>query len=123
MRKRILVIHDVREERKKIKGFLEGLGHIADEALDGEKAFDYCMSRRPDAMIVYSKLQNQDGLAFLKLYHDTIGQFQKLPPVIFCTDDKKDPNAELALKDGAKVLLVYPLTVKKIESSLKKIFV
>ncbi|MBA4249339.1 MAG: hypothetical protein C0432_01280 [Candidatus Puniceispirillum sp.] len=123
MKKKILIIHDIREERKKIKAFLEGLGCIADEALNGEQAFEYCMSRRPDAMVVYSKLQNQDGLSFLKLYHDTIGQFQKLPPVIFCIDDKKDPNAEPALKDGAKVLLVYPLTVKKIDTCLKKIFV
>lgn len=117
--KRVLIVDDSKDARAKFRKWMMRSDFSIDEVTDGESAFHYCMQRKPDIIFLDYDMPNMDGIAFLKLYQDTLGQHQKMPQIIFLTDDFTSPIATEAKNLGATLCLQVPCTAQKIKQCLK----
>lgn len=118
MKKKILIVDDCTHKRKEIRNYLEGLNCSIDEADDGEKAFEYCMTKTPDIIVLDAEMPNLDGMGFLRLYKDTFGLRKKMPAIIF-EKDKIEAKDLIEVKSlGITDCFAIPLEQKKIRKSL-----
>lgn len=115
--KRILVIDDSAAIRKAIRRILEQLGHVVEEAGDGQQAISMLeRGSRFDAILCDIDMPTMDGLSFL-------GEVPKHPgivpaPIIMCTTHTSFDKIQLALTLGASEYIMKPFDADIIASKL-----
>jgi two-component system chemotaxis response regulator CheY len=115
--KHILVVDDSPTIRKAIRRILEQLGHVVEEAGDGEEAIARLQGhRRYDGVLCDIDMPNMDGLAFL----GALPKFPAItpPPIIMCTTHTSFDKIALALTLGASEYIMKPFDSEIIASKL-----
>lgn len=115
--KHILVVDDSPTIRKAIRRILEQLGHVVEEAGDGQEAINRLEAGgRFDAILCDIDMPNMDGLAFLGELprHPRISP----PPIIMCTTHTSFDKISLALTLGASEYIMKPFDADIIASKL-----
>jgi len=101
-----LVVDDSSVIRKVTRRILEGLGFEVHEAKDGKEAYECCIERMPDAIIVDQMMPVMDGYEFLRslrALHDG-----HAPRVVFCTLENDVAQIAKAIHAGADEYLLKP---------------
>lgn len=121
MKKKVLIVDDSKTTRQTIRKYLTGMSCVVDEAEDGEMAFDYCMMKTPDIILLDDDMPNLCGMAFLRLYRDTLGQHKKLPAVIFCVENAAEEYIQEARELGVKEFITSPIAENVIKKTMGKV--
>ncbi len=120
MQKKVLIVNDCKEKRQKLRKLVEGHPCVVDEVCDGERAFNYCMIKLPDIIMLDSDMPNLNGIEFLRLFRDTLGQFQRIPHVIYCAEEEQHDTHAEAIALGVKICLPYTTKDKDFKNHLAK---
>ena len=114
-----LVVDDSRVVRKVARRIVEDLGFTCDEAEDGQKAYDYCAVKMPDAILLDWNMPVMSGIEFLeKLRQMPNGNG---PKVIFCTTENDMAHITRAMNAGANEYIMKPFDSEIIESKFTQI--
>lgn len=114
-----LVVDDSRVVRKVARRIVEDLGFTCDEAEDGQKAYDYCTGKMPDAILLDWNMPVMSGIEFLeKLRQMPNGGG---PKVIFCTTENDMAHITRAMSAGANEYIMKPFDSEIIESKFTQI--
>lgn len=114
-----LVIDDSRVVRKVARRIVEDLGFSCDEAEDGQKAYDLCSQKMPDAILLDWNMPIMSGIEFLeKLRKMPSGD---TPKVIFCTTENDMAHIQRAMTAGANEYIMKPFDSEIIESKFSQI--
>jgi len=116
-----LVVDDSSVIRKVARRILEQLKFEVQEARDGQEAYQSCMQRMPDAIIVDYAMPVMDGFQFLKSVR-ALDKGQQ-PRIIFLTTENDVSQIAKAVHAGANEYLLKPfdkaiLTSKLVEVGL-----
>lgn len=114
-----LVVDDSRVVRKVARRIVEDLGFACEEAEDGQKAYDYCAGKMPDAILLDWNMPIMSGIEFLeKLRQMPNG---KNPKVIFCTTENDMAHITRAINAGANEYIMKPFDSEIIQSKFVQI--
>lgn len=114
-----LVVDDSRVVRKVARRIVEDLGYTCEEAEDGQKAYDYCTTTMPDAILLDWNMPVMSGIEFLeKLRQMPNG---KTPKVVFCTTENDMAHITRAMNAGANEYIMKPFDSEIIESKFSQI--
>lgn len=114
-----LVVDDSRVVRKVARRIVEDLGFSCEEAEDGQKAYDSCASKMPDAILLDWNMPIMSGIEFLeKLRAMPSGD---APKVIFCTTENDMAHIARAMNAGANEYIMKPFDSEIIESKFSQI--
>ena len=114
-----LVVDDSRVVRKVARRIVEDLGFACDEAEDGQKAYDYCAGKMPDAILLDWNMPVMSGIEFLeKLRQMPNGT---TPKVVFCTTENDMAHITRAMTAGANEYIMKPFDSEIIESKFTQI--
>ena len=101
-----LIVDDSRVVRKVARRIAEDLGLECEEAEDGEKAYQFCETRMPDAIILDWTMPIMSGLEFLERLRQMEGGDH--PKVIFCTTENDMKHISRAIQAGANEYIMKP---------------
>ena len=114
-----LVVDDSRVVRKVARRIVEDLGFSCEEAEAGQKAYDSCVQKMPDAILLDWNMPVMSGIEFLeKLRQMPSG---KTPKVIFCTTENDMAHIQRAMNAGANEYIMKPFDSEIIESKFTQI--
>lgn len=114
-----LVVDDSRVVRKVARRIVEDLGFQCDEAEDGQKAYEACSAKMPDAILLDWNMPVMSGIEFLeKLRQMPNG---KNPKVVFCTTENDMAHITRAMNAGANEYIMKPFDSEIIESKFTQI--
>lgn len=114
-----LVVDDSRVVRKVARRIVEDLGFTCEEAEDGQKAYDFCMQKMPDAILLDWNMPVMSGIEFLeKLRAMPAGD---TPKVVFCTTENDLAHITRAMNAGANEYIMKPFDSEIIESKFSQI--
>lgn len=114
-----LVVDDSRVVRKVARRIVEDLGFACEEAEDGQKAYDFCSQKMPDAILLDWNMPIMSGIEFLeKLRQMPSGG---TPKVIFCTTENDLAHIQRAMTAGANEYIMKPFDSEIIESKFSQI--
>lgn len=114
-----LVVDDSRVVRKVARRIVEDLGFTCEEAEDGQKAYDFCSQKMPDAILLDWNMPVMSGIEFLeKLRQMPAGG---TPKVIFCTTENDMAHIQRAMTAGANEYIMKPFDSEIIESKFLQI--
>lgn len=114
-----LVVDDSRVVRKVARRIVEDLGFSCEEAEDGQKAYDACSQKMPDAILLDWNMPIMSGIEFLeKLRAMPAGDG---PKVIFCTTENDMAHIQRAMTAGANEYIMKPFDSEIIESKFSQI--
>lgn len=117
--KSCLVVDDSRVVRKVARRIVEDMGFQCDEAEDGQKAFEYCEGKMPDAILLDWNMPVMSGIEFLeKLRQMENGAH---PKVVFCTTENDMNHIQRAIQAGANEYIMKPFDSEIIESKFSQI--
>lgn len=105
--------------RMTIRTTLERSGFTAEFIEDPEEALASCRTRRPDAMVVGSRLPKMDGFVFL--YKLTGDGLAKVIPTILVAEAAETSRERMALSRGARGFIVKPVKVRKLLELVDKL--
>lgn len=114
-----LVVDDSRVVRKVARRILEELNFTCEEAEDGQKAYDYCTGKMPDAILLDWNMPVMSGIEFLeKLRAMPSGGS---PKVVFCTTENDMAHIQRAILAGANEYIMKPFDTEIIKSKFIQI--
>lgn len=117
--KSCLIVDDSRVVRKVARRIAEDLGFTCDEAEDGQKAYEACQAKMPDAILLDWNMPIMSGIEFLeKLRQMDNGGY---PKVIFCTTENDMNHIQRAIQAGADEYIMKPFDSEIIESKFIQI--
>ncbi|MCB1720335.1 MAG: response regulator [Alphaproteobacteria bacterium] len=117
--KSCLIVDDSRVVRKVARRIAEDLGFECDEAEDGQKAYDACQVKMPDAILLDWNMPIMSGIEFLeKLRQMENGNG---PKVVFCTTENDMNHIQRAIQAGANEYIMKPFDSEIIESKFMQI--
>jgi len=117
--KSCLVVDDSRVVRKVARRIAEDLGFSCQEAEDGQKAYESCEDKMPDAILLDWNMPVMTGIEFLeKLRQMENGAH---PKVVFCTTENDMEHIQRALKAGANEYIMKPFDSEIIQSKFSQI--
>lgn len=117
--KNCLIVDDSRVVRKVAMRIIQELGFNCDEAEDGQKAFEQCENKMPDAIILDWNMPVMSGLEFLeRLRGLKNGSNAK---VVFCTTENDVEQIKRAVEAGADEYIMKPFDSEILESKFKHI--
>lgn len=117
--KTCLVVDDSRVVRKVARNILEGLQFCVEEAVDGQKALDYCANAMPDAILLDWEMPVKDGLQFLQQLRASDGG--RAPKVIFCTSLNDLDHIARAIAVGADEYIMKPFDADILREKLEAV--
>ena len=117
--KTCLVVDDSRVVRKVARRITEDLGFQCIEAEDGQKAYDSCEKKMPDAILLDWNMPVMSGIEFLEKLRKMSGGGQ--PKVIFCTTENDMAHIQRALAAGANEYIMKPFDSEIIESKFLQV--
>lgn len=114
-----LIVDDSRVVRKVARRIIEELNFTCEEAEDGVKAYEFCQSRMPDAILLDWNMPNMNGLEFLvKLREMENGN---TPKVIFCTTENDMSHITAALGAGANEYIMKPFDGEIVQNKFEQV--
>ena len=114
-----LVVDDSGVVRKVARRIIEDLGVECEEAEDGQKAYEFCQKKIPDAILLDWNMPVMDGIEFLqKLRQMDQGD---VPKVIFCTTENDMSHIQTAMQAGANEYIMKPFDSGILESKFIQI--
>ena len=114
-----LIVDDSRVVRKVARRITEDLGFECQEAEDGQKAYEFCETRMPDAIILDWNMPIMSGIEFLEKLREMEGG--KNPKVIFCTTENDINHIQRAIGAGANEYIMKPFDNEIIASKFKQV--
>ncbi len=117
--KSCLIVDDSRVVRKVARRIIESLDFSCDEAQDGQKAYDLCMSKMPDFMLLDWNMPIMSGIEFLEKLRALPGGSK--PLVIFCTTENDLAHIQRALMAGANEYIMKPFDSDIVRAKLVQI--
>jgi len=114
-----LIVDDSRVVRKVARRIAEDLGFECEEAGDGEKAYQFCETRMPDAVILDWNMPIMSGIEFLERLRQMDGG--EKPKVIFCTTENDMKHIQRAIQAGANEYIMKPFDNEIIASKFKQV--
>ena len=112
--KSCLVVDDSRVVRKVARRIVEDLGFECDEAEDGQKAYEACEEKMPDAILLDWNMPIMSGIEFLEKLRAMPGGAS--PKVVFCTTENDMDHIQRAIQSGANEYIMKPFDSEIIES-------
>ena len=115
---KVLIVDDTPSQLALMTKVVEGLGHIAFPAGDGESCLVLARLERPDLILMDVVMPHMDGFNAcrrLKREDDTAG----IPIVIVTTKDK-DSDKFWAQRQGANAFLTKPYTPDALKSVIRQ---
>ena len=114
-----LVVDDSGVVRKVARRIIEDLGVECEEAEDGQKAYEFCQKKIPDAILLDWNMPVMDGIEFLqKLRQMDQGD---VPKVIFCTTENDTSHIQRAIDAGADEYIMKPFDSDIIQSKFEQV--
>ena len=110
MRARILIIDDEEPIRTSLRGILEDEGHEIFDAGSAEDGLDLASRLNPDLVFMDIWMPGLDGMAALKLLHETRPDL----PVVMITGHGTIETAVAAIQCGAYDFIEKPLSLEKV---------
>ena len=101
-----LVVDDSSVIRKVARRILESLSFEISEAEDGKQAYESCLRRMPDAILLDWNMPNMDGFEFLHQLRRL--EMGKRPKVVFCTTENDVSQITRAIHSGADEYVLKP---------------
>lgn len=117
--KTCLIVDDSRVVRKVARKILEELGFACEEAEDGQKAFDACMQKMPESILLDWNMPVMSGIDFLRKLRAAPGG--DAPKVVFCTTENEFSFIQEALTAGANEYIMKPFDSQIIQSKFEQI--
>lgn len=114
-----LIVDDSRVVRKVARRIAEDLGFECDEAEDGQKAYEFCAKRMPDAIVLDWNMPIMSGIEFLEKLRQMAGGDR--PLVIFCTTENDMHHIQRAIQAGANEYIMKPFDSEIIASKFRQI--
>jgi len=112
--KSCLIVDDSRVVRKVARRIAEDLGFACDEAEDGQKAYEACGIKMPDAILLDWNMPVMNGIEFLEKLRAMDGGGH--PKVIFCTTENDMSHIQRAIQTGANEYIMKPFDSDIIQS-------
>ena len=117
--KSCLVVDDSRVVRKVARRIVEDLGFVCDEAEDGQKAYEACEQKMPDAVLLDWNMPVMNGIEFLVKLRAMDGGTH--PKVIFCTTENDMSHIQKAIQSGANEYIMKPFDSEIIELKFEEV--
>lgn len=117
--KTCLIVDDSRVVRKVARRIIEELNFTCEEAEDGNKAFEFCQSKMPEAILLDWNMPNMNGLEFLKKLREMPGGDE--PKVVFCTTENDLSNITEALGAGANEYIMKPFDGEIVQNKFQQV--
>jgi len=114
-----LVVDDSRVVRKVARRIVEELGFSCDEAEDGQKAYDACAAKMPDAILLDWNMPVMSGIEFLERLRKMPGG--DTPRVVFCTTENDMAHIQRAIAAGANEYIMKPFDSDIIQGKFAQI--
>lgn len=119
MRKKILIADDTTFMREMLKSALDPEKfQIIGEATDGAMAVEYYKEKKPDLLILDINMPKMNGI-------DALTEVIKYDPnanVIMCSDQKYENMIVMAIKRGAKDVVIKPFSSSDVITAVSKVF-
>ena len=115
----ILVVDDSATMRKMVAYTLTCVGHVAEQAKDGDDALHVIESKTVDLVIADFNMPNMDGLAFIKALRAR-PDYQSTPILVLTTEIDPDKK-EQAHKAGATGWLEKPFDPDRLLSVIEQV--
>ena len=116
-----LIVDDFSTMRRIIRGLLKEVGYVdADEAEDGQVAFQKLQTGHFDCVITDINMPNMNGFELL----EAIKEDEKLKsiPVLMITAEASKDDVLKAAKLGASAYIVKPFSKAVLEDKIHKLF-
>lgn len=114
-----LVVDDSRVVRKVARRILEELGFTCEEAEDGQLAYEFCLKKMPEVILLDWNMPVMSGIEFLeKLRSMPSGND---PKVVFCTTENDMDHIQRAIGAGANEYIMKPFDTEIIRSKFIQI--
>ncbi|MCB9982389.1 MAG: response regulator [Rhodospirillales bacterium] len=117
--KSCLIVDDSRVVRKVARRIAEDLGFECDEAEDGQKAYEACQAKMPDAILLDWNMPVMSGIEFLEKLREMDNGAS--PKVVFCTTENDMSHIQRAIQAGANEYIMKPFDSEIIESKFIQI--
>jgi two-component system chemotaxis response regulator CheY len=114
--KSCLIVDDSRVVRKVIRRIIEEFTFDCEEAEDGQKAYEACLSKMPDLIMLDWNMPVMNGIEFLGKLREMDGGDH--PKVIFCTTENGMDHIQRAIGDGADEYIMKPFDSDVIKAKL-----
>ena len=114
-----LVVDDSRVVRKVARRIVEDLGFSCDEAEDGQKAYEACAQKMPDAILLDWNMPVMSGIEFLEKLREM--KDGSIPKVVFCTTENDMAHIQRAMNAVANEYIMKPFDSEIIESKFSQI--
>ena len=101
-----LVVDDSSVIRKVARRILEGLSFEVQEAKDGREAYEFCVERMPDTIIVDHAMPGMDGFEFMRSLRALDNGHS--PRVLFCMVENDVAQIAKAIHSGADEYVLKP---------------
>ncbi|MGZ4959814.1 MAG: PAS domain S-box protein [Methylobacter sp.] len=116
LRRRVLIVDDVNENRTLLLDIFSRLGFETFEAANGKECLDSIATQAPDLILLDMIMPELDGL-------ETARRLRSLPgfeqtPVIAVSASASDCDVAEAMKAGVNVFLSKPIDIKKLMSQI-----
>ena len=109
---RVLIVDDAATVRLFHRRVVEGLGHVADEAINGVEALEKALVEPYDLYLVDVNMPKLDGYGFLRaLRGEAIAQ----APAIMISTEAEAHDAQAAYESGANAYLVKPVATAQLQ--------
>lgn len=119
MKKKILLVDDIKEFRSLLKLLLSGDFDVV-TAEDGEKALDMIESGcNPDVIVTDLLMPRMDGYQLIDNIRNR-EPWKKIPIIVLSNVDKADDRQRLAYNKGINTFLNKPFNTRELNEGLKK---
>ncbi len=115
--RRVLLVDDEAAVRGTLRAVLESQGYECEEAEHGAAALKLLEQQHFDLIITDNKMPVLNGVEFLKRYSQ---KPDPKPPVIFFTGDISEEEKDMAMKAGARAILLKPPNFGEIISAVQQ---
>jgi len=117
--KTCLVVDDSRVIRKLANKMLSDLGLETSEAENGAIAYDMCLIKTPDIVLLDWNMPVLDGIGFLEKIR--AANITPRPKVLFCTSESEFSKIAKAIAAGADEYIMKPFDEEILASKLQLI--
>lgn len=117
--KTCLIVDDSRVVRKVARRIVEDLGVECEEAEDGQKAYEACEKKMPDAVLLDWNMPVMSGIEFLEKLRQT--EAGKAPKVVFCTTENDMAHITRAIQAGADEYIMKPFDSEIIQDKFTQV--
>lgn len=119
MKKRVVIVDDVKMMREKLKDIFQELGfEVVGEALDGDSAVNLYLQHRPDLITMDVIMPNKNGIDAAK---EILEKDPGAKIIIVTTLGQEDFIFE-SMRVGVADFVVKPFTARDIKRVVKRIF-